>query len=68
MAVTQDEIDTLEKAINQGAISVEYGDKKVTYRNLNDMRSILRDMKKELGQNNGNSNRRYAEHSNGLNF
>jgi hypothetical protein len=67
MAVTQEQIDALEMAINQGAVSVEYGDKKVTYRSISDMESILRKMKIEIGTQN-KSTRFYAEHSNGLNF
>jgi hypothetical protein len=67
MAATQEQIEALEQAINQGALSVEYGDKKVTYRSLADMESTLRKMKSELGIQ-GKPTRFYAEHSSGLNY
>lgn len=49
MALTTEEkqtlYDNLERAIYEGALKVEYGDKKVEYRSLNEMvraRDILR--------------------------
>ena len=67
MAYTTLEYDTLVKAIAQGALIVEYGDKKVTYRSLNEMIRIKSAMEAELNIGaSKNSSRRYAEHSKGL--
>jgi hypothetical protein len=43
---TQEDVDSLKKAIISGALEVEYSDKKVRYRNLDDMLKIL-----ELAEN-----------------
>ena len=40
MAYTLDQYSTLQDAIAQGALTVTYGDKTVTYRSLNDMLRI----------------------------
>lgn len=47
---TQADIERLEKAINSGAMSVQYQDRKVTYRSLEEMRSRLVELRRELGQ------------------
>lgn len=49
MAYTQQQYDKLKAAIATGATSVYYGDKRVDYRNLNEMKQILSDMEIELG-------------------
>lgn len=49
MAWTQAELDSLESALAQGARVVKYEDREVTYRNLEDMRSLRREMARELG-------------------
>lgn len=49
MAYTQDHLTRLTDAIAQGALSVEYADKKVTYRSLDEMLKIKRDMEFQLG-------------------
>jgi len=49
MAFTQQQHDTLEAAIGQGALKVEYADKRVTYRSLDEMMRILKLMKADLG-------------------
>lgn len=64
MAYTTEQMTALQDAIAQGVLSVEYSDKKVTYRSLDEMRTILADMKKELGAS--NHGRRYAAHSKGI--
>lgn len=66
MAYTQLEYDTLVKAIAQGALTVEYGDKKVTYRSLADMLKIKKIMEDELSPSTAKPARRYAQHSKGL--
>jgi hypothetical protein len=70
MAVyTQLEFDTLKSAVAQGALTVKYGDKEVTYRSLKDMLSLLEIMKTDLGLNGTdpvNRGRRYATFSKGL--
>jgi predicted transcriptional regulator len=52
MAVTQDDIDALKAAIWAGARTVKFGSgadsREVTYRSLDEMRSILSDMNAEL--------------------
>lgn len=69
MAYTQTELDALDRAIAQGALSVEYGDKKVTYRSLDDMLRTRQLMRDELGLNGAtpaNNGRRYGSFSKGL--
>lgn len=70
MGFTREQLSILEAAIAQGALDVNYGDKRVTYRSLNEMLRTRDLMKKELGLtgNSGtkNSNRRYAAHTKGL--
>jgi len=66
MAYTVLEYETLVKAIAQGALSVEYGDKKVTYRSLADMLRIKKAMEAELYPATTKQSRRYAQHSKGL--
>lgn len=70
MGFTREQLGILEAAIAQGALDVNYGDKRVTYRSLNEMLRTRDLMKKELGLsgNSGtkNSNRRFAVHGKGL--
>lgn len=49
MAYTQLQLDTLKDAIAQGALTVKYGDKEITYRSLNEMIRIKNIMEVELG-------------------
>jgi hypothetical protein len=65
MAYTSDDLNTLKAAIAQGVREVEYADKKITYRSLDEMLKIQRLMEKELGLNNGGG-RVIADFSNGL--
>jgi hypothetical protein len=46
---TQEQYDALVAAIAQGALKVEYGDKKFEYRNLSDMLRVKAEMAAELG-------------------
>jgi len=61
---TQAELDKLNAAINQGVQTVQYSDRRVTYRSLDEMMRIRDDMKAELGQT--VTTRRYATTSKGL--
>jgi hypothetical protein len=64
MAYTQEQIHTLEQAIAEGALSVKYGDKQVTYRSLAEMIRTLEMMKESLGQR--RPRRVYGEVTKGL--
>lgn len=67
MAYTTLEYETLVKAIAQGALIVKYGDKEITYRSLNEMQRIKKEMEAELGLNaTKKPSRRFAQHSKGL--
>lgn len=69
MAFTQTEYDTLKKAYAQGVLTVEYSDRKVTYRSKKEMQEILNEMADELGlngKNPGNRGRRFSSFSKGL--
>ena len=64
---TQDQLDTLNAAIAQGALIVEYADKKVQYRSLDDMIRTRDLMQAELNPpQNPPTGRHYATFSNGL--
>lgn len=49
MAFTQEQITSLESAIASGTLTVRYGDRQVTYHSLKEMRSLLTQMRGELG-------------------
>ena len=49
MAFTQTQLDELERAIAQGARVVKYEDKEITFRSIEDMRDLRREMRRELG-------------------
>ncbi len=55
--------DALVRAIYEGALKVEYGDKKVEYRSLNEMVRIKQMIEAELGG--GKPRRTYAGFSKG---
>ncbi len=48
MAYSASQVLALEKAIAAGATTVSYGDKRVEYRSLADMRQILAEMRNEV--------------------
>ena len=48
MAFTHAQIDALKAAIAQGVLTVEFADRKVTYRNLQEMRDTLAMMEADL--------------------
>jgi hypothetical protein len=67
MAYTVEQLDMLKAAIAQGALTVKYSDKEVTYRSLDEMMRIAKIMDKEVNPPASNtSTRRYAEFSKGL--
>lgn len=53
MAFTQTQYDQISEAIAQGALTVKYNDKEVTYRSLDEMIRIRTMMAAELGLNTG---------------
>ena len=67
MAYTQTDIDALKAAIATGALECEFGSgaerRKVKYRSLAEMRSILADMQAEVTPASVTSNTSFAEHS-----
>lgn len=48
--VTQEDIATLESAIYSGIKKVKYKDRETEYRDLDEMKRILADMKSEISQ------------------
>lgn len=52
MAYTQQQIDTLKAAIAEGALTVRYSDKQITYRSLDEMMRILALMEREAAGSN----------------
>jgi hypothetical protein len=61
---TQEQYTALCAAIAQGVLKVEYGDKKIEYRSLNEMMRIKTQMENALGI--GKRRTKYAQHSKGL--
>jgi hypothetical protein len=64
---TQAKLDALEDAIAEGALTVKYADKQITYRSLAEMMQIRDLMRKELGVTKSGNRRVYAKFSKGLN-
>jgi hypothetical protein len=65
MAYTQAQYDALKSAIAEGVKEVYYGDKRVVYRDLIEMQSILSAMENDLGLSN-KKRRKYPSHNKGL--
>jgi hypothetical protein len=65
MAHTQAQYDALKSAIAEGVKEVYYGDKRVVYRDLIEMQSILSAMENDLGLSN-KKRRKYPSHNKGL--
>ena len=59
-------LQALQDAIDQGVLEVEYSDKKVRYRSLDEMERIATKMKHELGLTKPANGRRVAQFRNGL--
>lgn len=65
MAFTQDQLDAIEEAIASGTLEVQYSDKKITYRSLNDLLRTRDLIARKLGQANATNARLYPELSKG---
>jgi len=65
-AWTTDDLAKLESAFAQGTLRVQYADKLIEYRSLNDMMRLLDIIRKELGVVPKNAGRKFAQHSKGL--
>jgi hypothetical protein len=66
MAYTIEQYSALQAAIAEGALSVRYADKSVSYRSLDEMMRILKLMATELGLNAcHDGGRRYTSFSKG---
>lgn len=63
---TTSQYEILKSAIAQGALKVEYGDKKIEYRSLSEMLLIKAAMEAELFPNTCHANRKYASFSKGI--
>ena len=53
MAYTQAQLVALEAAIAEGALTVKYQDKQVTYRSLDEMIRLRNMMRREMGYSTG---------------
>jgi hypothetical protein len=49
MAFTQTQLTALETAIAQGALSVQFGERRITYHSLDEMIRLRDTMRSELG-------------------
>jgi hypothetical protein len=65
MAFTSDQLTALENAIAEGALEVQYSDKRVKYRSLDEMMKIREMMRRDLGVTTSTDNRTYARFSKG---
>ena len=65
MAFTQTELDAIEKAIAEGALEVQYKDKRIKYASFEDLMKRRDLIKRELGLS-GKTTRLKAEFSKGL--
>lgn len=65
MAYTTEQLNALDAAIAEGALTVKYQDKQVTYRSLDEMIRIRNLMRDELGLNGASGGRRFASFSKG---
>lgn len=63
---TLEQYKALTKSIALGVMEVNYGNKKVTYRSLNDMLRIQSAMQADLGISTFNSRKRFVQHTKGL--
>ncbi|MPS30642.1 MAG: hypothetical protein E2576_14320 [Alcaligenaceae bacterium] len=58
MAFTQSDLDALKRAIAGGQVEVQYGDKRVRYRSLDEMKGLLRMMQEDVNRAAGRRPRR----------
>ena len=66
MAYTQTQLDKIEEAISLGTLEVWYGDKRITYRTLDEMIRIANIMKADLGTIKTGNTRLFASFKKGL--
>lgn len=68
MAFTQTDVDALKTAIasGKGAQTIEFGDQKVTFRDVDEMRALLALMMGEVSTAAGTPRTRYAATSKGV--
>jgi len=66
MAGTQEQLDALEAAINEGARQVSYDGKTITYRSLTEMEGIRRRLRRDLGLDAAGPVRKHVAHGKGL--
>lgn len=66
MAFSAEDLDALEDAIATGALEVEYEDRKVRYRSLNEMLRARDLVRKKLGLIDGSFHDRRASSTKGL--
>lgn len=66
VAYTTEQLNTLEAAIADGALTVKYGDKLTTYRSLDEMIRIRNLMRDELGLNGTSGGKRFVSVSKGF--
>lgn len=62
---TLEQLRVLEAAIASGTLEVDYGDKRVIYKTLDEMLRVRRLIRRELGLSNEAGSRRYAAFSKG---
>ena len=48
MAYTEDQLIALEQALASGALTVEYADRRITYRSIDDLKKAIQVVKAEL--------------------
>ncbi len=66
MAFSNSDLTALDEAIATGALEVQYTDKRVKYRSLNEMIKLRNLMKRELGLNDSSKRRKTAVTGKGL--
>ena len=66
MAFTSSDLTALDEAIASGALEVQYTDKRVKYRSIDDMIKVRNLIKKELGLTDTSKRRKTAVTGKGL--
>lgn len=66
MAYTIEQLQQLEVALAQGVKEVQYGDKRVVYRDLSEMEVLRAKMRYELGLDKGNRRGFFVSFNKGL--
>jgi len=67
VAFTQSDLDKIERAIAEGALTVKYSDKEVTYRSIDDLLKARDVIRRSLGLSNAEGNRIKTKYNKGLN-